>query len=60
MSHAGGLRSHMRMTAVLRRDIAYGHIAPGASIPRLEYAERHPRPRFPFCPERQVRKDNHT
>ena len=50
----------MRMTAVLRRDIAYGHIAPGASIPRLEYAERHPRPRFPFCPERQVRKDNHT
>ena len=33
MSHAGGVRPHMRMTAALRRDIAYGHIAPGASIP---------------------------
>lgn len=33
------MRPHLRMAAALRRDIAYGHIPPGARIPQSEYAE---------------------
>jgi len=29
------------MAAALRRDITYGHLPPGALIPRDEYAERY-------------------
>jgi hypothetical protein len=32
---------HLRMAAALRRDIVYGHIPPGARIPRYDYADRY-------------------
>ena len=38
---AGDIRPFVRMAAALRRDIAYGHIPPGALIPRYGYAERY-------------------